>query len=370
MPKPEVEKLRVWAEVDRDALRANVAFTRSRIGPGAGIMAVVKADAYGHGVRGVVPAIREGVEVFAVANVDEAAGVREVEGGRDVLLLSPCLPAERADAVEGGFIATVSGLAEAEAFARLAAGRPARIQFKIDTGMGRVGAWHESALDELRAVAGLPGIELHSVSTHLPVADEDEDFTRGQLALFEPMARRIREIAPGAKIHVLNSAGVCAFPEAAYDLVRAGLMLYGSIPLGRFQPLLAPALTWKTRVALVRDLPAGRGISYGRTFITPRPMRVATLAAGYADGYPRQVSNRGACVLVGGKRCPLLGRVTMDQIMVDVSAAPEAAVGGVATLIGADGGETILAEELAGWAGTIAWDIFTGIGGRSRRVFR
>ena len=151
-------------------------------------------------------------------------------------------------------------------------------------------------------------------------------------------------------------------------MVRAGLMLYGSSSLPEFQAQLRPALALKTRVTLIRDVPAGRGVSYGRTFITPHPMRVATLAIGYADGFQRHLSNQGAEVLIHGRRCPLLGRVTMDQIMIDVSGVVEAVIGDEAVLIGASGGEEILAGELAAKAGTIAWEIFTSIGPRVDRV--
>jgi len=146
-------------------------------------------------------------------------------------------------------------------------------------------------------------------------------------------------------------------------------MLYGISPLPEFQSILRPALTWKTRIALVRNMPAGHGISYGRTFITPRPMRVATLSAGYADGYPRHVSNRGAAMLVRGKRCPLLGRVTMDLMVVDVSHVPDAAVGNEVVLMGRQGEEEISAAEIAERAGTIHWDVVTRVGSRVRRVY-
>jgi alanine racemase len=174
-------------------------------------------------------------------------------------------------------------------------------------------------------------------------------------------------MAPHTKFHALNSAGICAFPEFSFDFVRAGLMLYGSASIPAFQSRLVPALAWKTRILLVREVPAGRTVSYGRTFTTTGPMRIATLAVGYADGYQRQASGHDACVLVGGSRCALLGRVTMDQILVDVTDVP-ASVGDEAVLLGTQGGATILASEMAKWAGTIAWHIFTGIGGRTKRV--
>ena len=356
-----VTSARVWSEVDSAAIRRNAEFAKRHAG--AGLIAVVKADAYGHGVANAVPALRAAANLFAVANVAEAAEIRTLAPEKDVLLLSPCLPEERRAAVELGCVSTVSGAEEARAY-----GKPARVSLKIDTGMGRIGVWHAEALAEIGRIVVAPGIDLHSVATHLPVADEDGAFTRSQLADFADFAEKVRSLAPGAKFHALNSAGICAYPESAFDFVRAGLMLYGSASIPSFQSSLEPALSWKTKILLVRDVPAGRGVSYGRTFITPGPMRIATLAAGYADGYPRQASGCGACVLVGGRRCALLGRVTMDQILVDVSGVPDAAVGDEAVLIGAQGGETILAAELAQWAGTIAWHIFTGIGGRTKRL--
>jgi len=168
---------------------------------------------------------------------------------------------------------------------------------------------------------------------------------------------------------VLQSAGTLAFSDPLFDIVRAGIMLYGISPLPEFQKLLKPVMTWKTRIALVRDMPKGSSISYGRTFITPRKMRIATLSAGYADGYPWHLSNRDAAVLVCGQRCALLGRVTMDLIMIDVSKIDNVQVGDEAVLMGRDGNEEISCAELAECAATIIWEIITGIGSRVRRVF-
>jgi len=352
--------LRVWVEVDSAAIRHNAEFARRR--GGAPLIAVVKANAYGHGVEVAVRALRDVAELFAVANVEEAAAVRALAPEKDVLLLSPCLPGERAAAMAANCIATVSSAAEAREFAG------GRVSLKVDSGMGRIGVWHEEVLAEIAALTQAPGVTLHSVATHLPTPDEDAAFTRGQLTGFTDLAARVRKIAPDVRFHALNSAGVLVYSEFAFDFVRVGLMLYGSAPIPDFQADLRPALTWKTRVLLVRDVPAGRSVSYGRTFITPASMRLATLAMGYADGYPRQASNRGAQVLIGGQRCAVLGRVTMDQLVVDVSAVPEAAIGDEAVLVGAQGDETILAAELAAWGDTIAWNIFTGIGGRTKRM--
>ena len=171
-----------------------------------------------------------------------------------------------------------------------------------------------------KKVSALRQIRIHSVSTHLPVSNEDAEYTRDELLRFGKILKQFRADIPGDyKAHVLQSAGALAFNQKVFDMVRAGVMLYGISPLPEFQNLLRPAMAWKTRIALVRDMPKGSSISYGRTFITPRRMRVATLSTGYADGYPRHLSNREAAVLVRGQRCALLGRVTMDLVMIDVS---------------------------------------------------
>jgi len=357
--------LRSWAEINLSALRHNLAAVRSSIGPSPAILAVVKANAYGHGTAEVARALAPNIEIFGVANLPEAREVIAAGTGRDVMLLSPCLPAERP--LTAGLIVTVSSAAEAAAFAACG---PVRLNFKIDTGMGRVGAWHDSALDEVGAIVGLPGVTLHSISTHLPSSDEDAGFTLGQLEAFAALAARIRAIVPGVRVHSLNSAGILAFPAHAADIVRAGLVLYGISPLPAIQDRFLPALSWKARVTLVRNLPAGTGISYGRTFLTSRPTRTAVLAAGYADGFPRQLAGRGTCILIGGRRHPVVGRVTMDQVVVDITDGGESiAAGDEAVLIGRQGDEEITAAELAARADTIPWEILTGIQDRVARIY-
>ncbi|MFZ4774349.1 MAG: alanine racemase [Terrimicrobiaceae bacterium] len=365
MPRFSVpSNLRSWVEVDPDALSHNLAFVRRTIGPGPEILAVIKANAYGHGTGHVARALAHDVAVFGVADLTEAKAVLAAETGREIILLSPCLPAERQEVVEMGLIATVSSAEEALGYAAFG---DARINFKVDTGMGRVGAWWESATRELESIAGR--VTIHSISTHLPCSDEDEGFTRHQLEEFSRLIEGFRRLAPGAKIHALNSAGILKFPEYATDIVRAGLVLYGSSPLPEFQRECRAALTWKARVTLVRDLPAAAGVCYGRTFTISRPTRTAVLPVGYADGFPRQVSGKGASVLLRGTRCPVLGRVTMDQIVVDVTAAGQIQPGEEAVIIGSQGREIIPVAELASQAGTIAWDIFTGIKHRVARIY-
>jgi alanine racemase len=360
---------RCWAEIDRKALRHNAGVVREKLGPGVELLAVVKANAYGHGMVGVAEALAKEAQIFGVANLEEAAALRR-EVWHPIVILGPALPEERVPIVEGGFIPSVSTFEEAQEFDRAAKELPVFINFVIDTGMGRMGVPQAEATALFQKVAALPKIKIHSLSTHLPVSNEDADFTHAQLGQFAELVKKLRAEFPGDyKAHALPSAGVLAFSDPPFDIVRAGLMLYGIAPIPESQELLHPVMTWKTHIALIRDMPAGHGISYGRTFITPREMRVATLSAGYADGYPRHLSNRGAAVLVRGERCALLGRVTMDLMMIDVSQIDGAAVGDEVVLMGRQGDEEISATELADRAGSISWEITTRIGQRVQRVY-
>jgi alanine racemase len=360
-----MEKYRCWAEIDRSALRHNAAVVRERIGS-AEMLAVVKADAYGHGLIGVARALANDAQLFGVANLEEALTLRG-SLAHPIIILGPALPDERSTIVERGFIPTISTLEESEEFSRLGA---VAINFKIDTGRGRMGVVESEALALFQKVSALSNIKIHSVSTHLPVANEEPAYTLEQLSRFGEIIRQLRTEMPGDyKVHVLQSSGTLAFNEVPYEIVRAGIILYGISPLPEFQNLLHPAMTWKTRIGLVRDMPKGSSISYGRTFITPRQMRIATLTAGYADGYPRHLSNRDAAVLVRGQRCPLLGRVTMDLIMIDVSKIDNVEVGEEVALMGRQENEEISCAELAERAGTISWDVVTRIGSRVRRVY-
>jgi alanine racemase len=360
---------RCWAEIDQDALRHNAGVVRERAGSGVQLIAVVKANAYGHGMVGVTKALGNAAQLFGVANLEEAQTLRK-EAWQPIIVLGPALPGERRSIAEEGFIPSVSTFEEAQEFDRVATNAPAAINLVIDTGMGRMGVPQAEAFALFKKIAALPNLKIHSVSTHLPVSNEDETFTRAELVQFSELVKKLRAESPVKfQVHALPSAGVLAYSDPSFDVVRTGLILYGISPLPEFQKLLRPVMTWKTRIALIRDMPAGHGISYGRTFITPREMRVATLSAGYADGYPWHLSNRDASVLVRGKRCPLLGRVTMDLMMIDVSHIEDAAVGDEVVLMGRQGEQEISTAELAERAGTITWEIVTRIGSRVRRVY-
>ncbi len=359
------ETYRCWAEIDRSALRHNAKVVRDRIGS-AEMLAVVKANAYGHGLVGVAQTLADDAQLFGVANLQEALALRE-SLPHPIVILGPATPEERSIIADRGFIPTISSLEEAKAFNRFG---PATINFKIDTGMGRMGVVENEAPEVFKRVATLSNINVHSISTHMPVSNEDAEYTRDQLLRFQRILERIRTEVPGTyKAHVFQSAGTLAFNSPGFDIVRAGIILYGISPLPEFQKLLKPVMTWKTRISLVRDMSKGSSISYGRTFITPQKMRIATLSAGYADGYPWHLSNCGAVMLVRGQRCALVGRVTMDLMMIDVSKVERAQVGDEVILMGRDGNEEVSCAELAEKGGTIPWEIVTRIGARVRRVY-
>ena len=356
---------RCWAEVDHAALRHNAQAVHTSVGEKPGIIAVVKADGYGHDGPEIAKTLSAFAEQFGVATLEEARAVRAAVSQKDILILSPCLPAEREAVVKERFIPVVSSTAEAKAYAHFAQGKPVRIHLCIDTGMGRIGVWQDEAVATAKEIATIEGIEVESISTHLPVADSDPDFTAEELNGWDKLVAELRPILPKAKFHALNSAASLERPQHATDRVRPGLALYGISPLPAFQKLLQPVMTLKTSITLVRDVGSGRGISYGRDFITSKPMRIATLAMGYADGYPRQTSNKGGQVLIRGKRCPILGRITMDQLMIDVTELPrDVAPGEEVVLFGKQGDEEITVGEVAAWAGTITWDVLTRLGKR------
>jgi alanine racemase len=359
---------RCWVEIETAALRDNVESLRHFLLPDVKIAGVIKADGYGHGLEAVAQQVADKVDLLGVANLAEARRIRAAGVRLPVMILGPALPQERAGIVDQRFIPTVSTAEEAAGYVGAIKEAPLPVHFVVDTGMGRIGLWEEEAVAEFRLIQAMKKLRLEAISTHLPVADEDPTYTANQL---ERARAQIEKLSPQSAT-VLNSAGILRFGSFARpgDIVRAGLTLYGISPLPEFQSRFRPAMTWKTRVILVRAVGAGRSISYGRTFTTDRPTRIATLAVGYGDGYERHLSGRSADVLIRGKRCRLLGRVTMDQTMVDVSHLDRITVGEEAILMGTQADGTILASELAAKAGTIAWDIFTGITKRVKRVYR
>lgn len=358
--------LRTWVEIDRAALKYNLSVVKKQM-PHAGIIAVVKANAYGHGLEEVAKTLAAGVDYFAVASCEEALRLQQVVPNIPIMLLSAALPCEYPIIAKKNLIPTISSFEEARMFAA-AASSEAPIHVMIDTGMGRLGIPATEAISVVKKIAQLP-LTIQSFSTHLPSADEDAMGTRNQLAAFKQIVSSLRKIVPHAAVHALNSAGILRFSKELHCAVRVGLMIYGISPLPTFQKLLRPVMAWKAHVTLVQRLSKGATISYGKTFIAPRNLMVAVLPVGYADGYPWQLSNKNVYVLINGRRCPLLGRVTMDQIVVDVSRAGKVSVGDEVVLLGKQGKQEINATWLAAKANTISWHLVTGIGERVKRKF-
>ncbi len=330
---------RTWVEIDLEAVRHNCRAAQACFpGTEPGVLAVVKADGYGLGMVAVARAMAGLVRAFAVANAAEAVALRAAGLEEPIYILGPALPEEWAVVAAGGFCPAVSDLTEVAGYAAAAQrlGRVLAVHAVIDTGMGRIGSRPEDAAALLRAVEKSPNLILDSLASHFPCADDDTSFTEEQTALFTGLISRLKkEGLTIPRTQLANSAGITSYPPMDGGMGRAGLMLYGVSPIAAEQGRLRRVVSWKTRVTQVRELPAGHGVSYGRTFITSRPTRVATLAVGYADGFPRQASGQGAAVLIGGCRCPVLGRVTMDQIMVDVTGVPvHPAPGAEAVLVG------------------------------------
>lgn len=357
---------RAWVEIDLAALRGNLAVARDLF-PGK-LMAVVKAGAYGHGLVDIARSLAgEGIAFFGVANVGEARRIREAGVETRIYLLGPTWSGEREEIVARGWTPCISSVAEAMEFDHLAAARGVRlaVHLAVDTGMGRGGFVPENLPETMRELETLAHLEIEGIGSHLPSADEDEAFTRAQFANYEKIIASLGGADRFRWRHLANSAGLLGFDPGCCNLSRPGLMLYGVSPLPEYQAKLATVMTLKSRVTLIRTLPAGHGVSYGRQFLTTRPTRVATVGVGYGDGYPRHVSGKGADVWIRGRRFPVLGRVTMDQMMVDVTGGEDVTEGDEVELFGAH----LPVAEIAALADTIVWEIFTGITPRVVRCY-
>jgi alanine racemase len=372
-----MKQYRCWAEVDLDALRENLAWIRHRVGPQVKIMTVVKADAYGHGLKQIAALLMQsGTDVFGVANLTEAQAIRSVGRGWPILMLGACLPFEVESAVREEVMPTISKFEEAEQFSAVAMrlGKVASLHIKVDTGMGRLGVEPRQAPELWKRIAELPGIKIRGLYTHFSSVEDDVAFSRAQKRRFT----RLLETLPHQSIDYLhaNNSGALLFEhDTHFNTVRPGLLVYGVLPRGtrkirsELQQQLKHALSWKCRVSLVKTIPRGAALSYGRSFIAARPMRVATLTAGYGDGYLRAGSNR-ARVLIGGVFCRVLGRVTMDQMIVDVSHLETIQSGDEVVLIGHQGQREITANDVAKWCQTIPWEVLTAITARVPRIYR
>lgn len=370
---------RCWAEIDLAALERNLKLIRASLPPGIKYVAVVKADAYGHGLpQTAARLMHAGADLFAVANLAEALTIRELSADWPVLLLGAVLPDEDRHLAEHDLAVTVSSLDEVARFdaAARAAGKPLSVHLKIDTGMGRLGVWYDRAPQLYQAIRAARHLRLAGIYTHFASADDDPEFTADQRSLF----LRSVWVFPGLDprevlIHADNSAGLESTPgdDSPFNAVRVGLLQFGVLP--HPHSLLArvhtePAFSFHARVGLVKELPAGTGVSYGRTHRLTARTRVAIITAGYGDGLPRAASNRGQ-VLIAGHRCPILGRVCMDQTIVDLSAVPgEVRPGDPVVLVGRQAGAELSLAEFSRAADTIPWETLCSVTKRVPRLYR
>ncbi len=364
-----------WAEVDLDRFDRNIAAIQAAIGPACSILLVVKADAYGHGAVEIArAALDAGVSMLGVATLHEGIELRSAGLDSPIVILSPSLRSEIDEIIEHRLTPCVSSLEFAELLSRRSVAREttSRIHVEVDTGMGRTGVSDGDALEFLQRVSAMPHLTLEGVFTHFPDADSGNTFfAEEQLgrfqAILDAMARQKIEVPIR---HAANSAGILSLPQSRLDMVRPGILAYGFYPSTRV-PRVIPVegvMSFKSRVVQLRSVPSGRFISYGRTYQTKRTTRVGVLPVGYGHGLPWLLSNRGE-VLIRGRRAPMIGRVTMDLTMVDVTEIPDVALGDEAVLWGEQGSAAITLEEVAERAETLPYEILCSMGKRVVRVF-
>lgn len=368
------EFLRAWAEIDIDALIHNLREIKKRAGKRK-IMAVVKANAYGHGAMQLAPVISGYADAFAVATFEEAMELRKAGVEKEILILSPVPQAQYPMIIKNDIATVTFSLDGAKALSAAAgaAGKRARAYVAVDTGMGRIGlSSDDCGICEAEAIYAEKNIDFIGIITHYACADSsDKSSLREQAKRFDAFCEKLR--ADGYDIGLRSCDNSAAFTDCAdsYEAVRVGIVIYGMYPSDEVKkenlPLL-PVMSLKTKVTQVKTVPAGTKISYGHTFKAEKPMKIATLAIGYADGIPLSLSGKGS-VIISGRKVPIVGRVCMDQMMVDVTDARNVDVGDTAVIFGSDGGATITADEVAAVAGTINYDIVCRLDCRVPRVF-
>lgn len=373
---------RAWAEIDLDAVQFNIAQIKKKIHAGTKIITVIKTDGYGHGAVQIARMLENDEQVwgYAVATVEEALSLRQNHIRKPIMILGYTFPDNYEQLIAEEIRATVFTYESARELseAALRVGKKCRIHIKIDTGMTRIGIHpDEEGLVLIRKILALPELETEGIFTHFATADEaDRTKAYHQMKLFQDYTDRIcRELKVEIPMkHCSNSAGIVEMPEANMDAVRAGIILYGLWPSQEVKAddkmQLKPVLSLKSRIVYVKTVPQGQEISYGGTYTTTKDTRVATVCIGYGDGYPRSLSNVGQ-VLLKGQRVPILGRVCMDQFMIDVSDIDaDVCVGDKVTLIGTDGGECVTMEELGELSGRFNYELACDIGKRIPRIYK
>lgn len=375
---------RTWAEIDLDAIEQNYELVRAQIKPKTKVCCVVKADAYGHGAERLARTYESlGADWLAVSNLEEAQQIRRAGVSLPILILGYTPPSMAPQLAAGNIAQAVVGPEYAEHLSQAAvkAGVTVRAHIQVDTGMSRVGFFYQDPVRDAGSIGlmehacRLPGLSPEGIFTHFSSADEGgngKDYTLCQYRNFTDAIQKLQERGICFAIrHCANSAAIFDYPETQLDMVRPGIVLYGLMPSGemRRRVPLSPALSLKSTIALVKSVPQGTCVSYGRMFTAERPTIIATVPIGYADGYLRRFSEKG-CMLVRGRRAKIIGRICMDQLMLDITDIPGAKSGDEVTAIGCDGDETVSADELAALAGTISYEIICGIGARVPRVYR
>lgn len=369
---------RVYAKIDLDAVAWNMEQMKKNLKEGTEMVAVIKTDGYGHGAVQVASMLEsyDYVWGYAVATLDEAVVLRAAEIQKPILVLGCIFPDQYWEMLKYEIRMNVYTKEMAEAISALAVekGEQAYVHIKLDTGMARLGfSAEESSIEEIKEIAELPNLVLEGVFTHFAKADEeDKTFTMMQLEKFEWMTQRLEEEGVTFPyVHASNSAGIIDVRRADYNLVRAGIAIYGLYPseeVDKEKVQLKPALSLKSHIAFVKDIPAGTPVSYGGDFVSEHPMRIATIPIGYGDGYPRSLSDTGY-VLIRGKKAPIIGRICMDQFMVDVSDIPEVKFGDKVTLIGRDQEEYLPVEKLSELSGRFNYEFVCDLGKRIPRVY-
>ena len=365
-----------WAEIDLDAIAHNARQLKRLVGERTHLAAVVKANAYAHGaLEAALVALANGATWLAVARANEGFALREGGVTAPILVMGYTLPSQAADIVRHRLTPAVNSLELAEALSAAVAGAsadPLPIHLKVDTGLGRFGLLPEEVLAFARAVIALPGLILEGVFTHFSAADErDKAYSQRQFAEYMQVLRQLEAAGIAVPMkHCANSAATLSMPETHLDMVRCGITLYGLPPSDEVDMVIPvrPAMSLKARVGRVRTLPPGFPISYNRTFTTTRPTPVALVPLGYGDGYRRALSNKGQ-VLIRGRRAPILGRVCMDQCVVDVSGIPDVHEEDEVVLLGRQSDDEISAQEIAGWVGTNNYEVVAAILARVPRVY-
>lgn len=373
MSAKKLQDFRCWTEIDLAAYERNVKGIQAALPTNVRYISVVKADAYGHGMPQMVRRLMQcGVDFFAVANVAEAMEIRQMGTGWPILVLGPILPHEMEPLFEDELIATISTAYEAEQLNQLAGKRGVvlKVHLKIDTGMGRLGIWHEDAEALFETITRLPGISIEGIYTHFSSAHNDPDFTALQRNRF---ASALKRFPPGNwLIHADNSASLGELNSGMhFDAVRIGLLQFGvppypDSPLGKTRVL--PVMSFHTRVGMTKYLPRGAAISYNQTFRLKRDSLIGVLTAGYGDGLPLSMSNNSE-VLIHGQRCPVIGRVTMDQTIVDLSSIKGVLPGDQATLIGKNENDQITLQEFSDKTDSIPWETLCSITKRVNRIY-